>query len=194
MRIVIADDEAIIRLGLTEMLEELGHSVVGSAADGAGAVQLARELKPDLLLLDIKMPIMNGLDAAEAIAAERPIPIVILSAYSDRDLVERAANLAVHGYLIKPVRPADLAPALEVAANRFRQWQILRQEAADLREALLARELVDRAKRVLMEHYRLTEAKAFTRLQAQARRQRRTMRQVAEEILSKFAGVESAQR
>jgi len=183
MRVLIADDEAIIRLGLTEMLEDLGHTVVGSASDGAGAVRLANETEPDMIILDIKMPGMNGLDAAEQITAERPAPVIILSAYSDRALLERAASLAVQGYLVKPVRPADLGPTLEMAATRFEQWQVLRREAADLRDAIQTRDIVDRAKRVLMQTQKLTEAQAFARLQMQARRQRRPMRQIAEEIL-----------
>jgi two-component system, response regulator PdtaR len=183
LRILIADDEAIIRLGLSAMLEELGHTVVGSASDGAAAVEMARTQLPDLVILDIKMPGMGGLDAAEKITAERPVPIMILSAYSDRDLVERAASLAVQSYLIKPVRPADLTPALELAASRFEQWQALRQEAADLREALAARVIVDEAKHRLMERDGLGEAQAFRQLQMQARRERRTMREVAEAVL-----------
>ncbi len=184
MRVLIADDEAIIRLGLSEMLEDLGHTVVGHASDGAGAVRLASETEPDMIILDIKMPGMSGLDAAEAITADRPAPIIILSAYSDRALLERAASLAVQGYLVKPVRPADLAPALEMAASRFEQWQVLRREAADLREAIQTRDIVDRAKRLLMQSQQLTEAQAFARLQMQARRQRRPMRAVAEEIIA----------
>jgi response regulator NasT len=191
MRVLIADDEAIIRLGLTEMLEDLGHTVVGSASDGAGAVRLANETEPDMIILDIKMPGMNGLDAAEQITAERPAPVIILSAYSDRALLERAASLAVQGYLVKPVRPADLGPTMEMAATRFEQWQVLRREAADLREAIQTRDLVDRAKHVLMQNQKLTEAQAFARLQMQARRQRRPMRQIAEEILG--AGAKNAE-
>lgn len=183
MRILIADDEAIIRMGLKDMLEGMGHQVVATAADGAGAIRLARSLQPDLVILDIKMPGLDGLAAAESIASERPVPILILTAYSDRDLVARAASLAVHGYLVKPTQPADLSSALQIAVGRFEQWQALRQEAADLREALETREVVEQAKRVLMERDGLKEADAFYRLQAQARRERRPMRAVAEEIL-----------
>ncbi len=183
MRILIADDEAIIRLGLKATLEEMGHQVVAMAADGAAAVELARSTRPDLLLLDIKMPVLDGLDAAEAITAERPVPVVILSAYSSRDLVERAVGLAVHGYLVKPIRPAELGPALEIAVSRFEEAQALRQEATDLQEALRTREVVERAKRLLMEHHNLREEEAFRCLQAQARRERRAMREVCEELL-----------
>ncbi len=181
MRILIADDEAIIRLGLKAMLEEMGHEVVASAADGAAALALARSTRPDLAILDIKMPVLDGLAAAEAIAAERPVAIVILSAYSDRELVERAASLAVHAYLVKPIRPAELAPTLEVARQRFEEVQALRQEAAGLEEALAARAAVEQAKRRLMAGG-LSEAEAFHAIQAQARRERRSMRQVAEEL------------
>lgn len=136
MRILIADDEAIIRLGLQATLEEMGHQVVGAAPDGASAVELARATRPDLVILDVKMPGLDGLDAAAAIARDRPVPVVILSAYSDRSLVERAVGLAVHGYLVKPIRPAELGPALEIAVNRFREAQALRREAQDLQDAL----------------------------------------------------------
>jgi AmiR/NasT family two-component response regulator len=183
MRILIADDEAIIRLGLTTMLEDLGHTVVGAAADGVAAVNLARQLQPDLVILDIKMPLLDGLDAAEEIAAERPVPILILSAYSYPALIERASSLAVQGYLVKPIRPVDLEPAIAIATARFEQWQELQREAADLREALATREVVEKAKRKLIETEKLSEAEAFQRLQAQARRERRRMREVAEEML-----------
>jgi AmiR/NasT family two-component response regulator len=183
VRILIADDEAIIRMGLKVMLEQMGHRVVGTAADGSIAVSLSRSLQPDLVILDIKMPGINGLEAAEAIVADRPVPILILSAYSDRELVERAASVAVHGYLVKPIRPAELEPALEIAVSRFRQWQALRHEAADLQEALSTREIVDYAKQALMEQEGLKEIVAFERIQARARRERRSMREVAEEVL-----------
>ncbi len=184
MRILIADDEAIIRLGLKAMLEEMGHDVVAAAADGQAAVQLARETQPDLALLDIKMPGLDGLGAAEAIAAERPIAIVILSAYSDRDLVARAASLAVHAYLVKPIRPTELAPTLEIAQSRFEEAQALRQEAAGLEEAMAARAVVGEAKRRLMAREGLTEAAAFRAIQERARRERRSMREVAEALLA----------
>jgi len=183
LRILIADDEAIIRLGLRTVLEEMGHQVVGAAPDGVAAVSLARRTRPDVVILDIKMPGLDGLAAAEAIAAERPAPILILTAYSDRELVERAATLAVQGYLVKPIREADLAPAIEIAMARFSEWQALQKEAANLQEALLTRDLVDQAKRLLMEREGLKEREAFLRIQHHSRRQRRPMREVAEEVL-----------
>ncbi len=183
MNVLIADDESIIRLGLKTMLEDMGHRVVGMAADGARVVELARELKPDVVILDIKMPRMDGLDAAAAIAADRVVPILLLTAYSDPELVARAVKLPVHAYLVKPVQQNDLAAALEIAVSRFEQWQALEREAASLREAMAARDLVEKAKSVLIEKEQLNEKDAFLRLQAQARRERRTMRAVAEDLL-----------
>lgn len=183
MRIVIADDEAIIRLGLKTMLEQMGHEVVGVAADGLGALEMVRAHQPDLVILDVRMPRLDGLDAAEAIVAERPLPIVILTAYSDRELVERARGLAVHGYLVKPIRPSELGPVLEIALSRFEEAQSLRREAADLREALETRQIVERAKHALMDRQGLREEEAFRALQAQARRERRSMREVGEQVL-----------
>ena len=185
MRILIADDEGIIRIGLREMLEELGHTVIGAAVDGATVVRLARELQPDLVILDIKMPGLDGLDAAQAIAAERPTPMIMLSAFSERPLLERAASLCVHGYLVKPVDAGDLAPALEVAAARFEQWQALQREAADLRDAMETRAVVERAKALLMTREGMSERQAFSRLQSTARRERRPMRAIAEEVLAR---------
>lgn len=185
MRILIADDEAIIRMGLRAMLEEMGHQVVGAAADGAAAIRMARTTQPDLVLLDIKMPEVDGFAAAEAIAAERPVAILMLTAYSDRDLVERAASLAVHGYLVKPARDTELEAAVEMAVGRFHEWQELQRQAADLQEALAARELVDQAKQVLMQRRGLSEREAFLWLQRRSRYRRRPMVEVAREILEK---------
>lgn len=184
MRIVIADDEAIIRLGLRSMLEQLGHEVVGAASDGIGALELVRAQRPDLVILDIKMPCLDGLEAAEVIAAEHPVPIVILTAYGDRHLVERAASLAIHGYLVKPIPPSELGPALEIAVSRFAEAQSLRRQAAGLREALEARGVVDKAKRALMDRQGIREEEAFRTIQARARRERRSMREVSEAILA----------
>jgi response regulator NasT len=185
MRILIADDEALTRMGLRTMLREMGHTLVGAAADGITALRLVRETRPDLAILDIKMPLMDGLAVAKAIAEQCPLPIVMLTAYSERDLIERAAATeTVQAYLVKPIREADLSPTLELAAARFAEWQVLQQEAADRREALVVREIVGRAKRLLMQRDSLTEREAFLKIQYLARRERRTMRQVAEEILT----------
>ncbi|NIO68700.1 MAG: response regulator [Anaerolineae bacterium] len=183
LRVLIADDEAIIRMGLRTMLEEMGHQVVGMAADGPSAVRLAAKEEPDLAILDIKMPDMDGLEVAEAITAKRRIPILMLTAYSDRELVERATKLAVLAYLVKPVKEADLGLAIELAMARFEEWQALEREAAGLKEALATREVVDRAKEILMQRDGLTEHEAFLSIQRRSRNSRRTMREVAEAIL-----------
>jgi AmiR/NasT family two-component response regulator len=187
MRVLIADDEALIRMGLRTMLREMGHTVVAAGADGVSALRLAVETHPDLAILDIRMPGMDGLETAEAIAQRCPLPVVILTAYSERDLVERAAAAAtVQAYLVKPIRESDLAPVLELAAARFAEWQALRQEAESYQQALSARETVARAKEVLMAQEGLTEHEAFLEIQHGARRQRRTMREIAAEILSRL--------
>jgi response regulator NasT len=184
MRVLIADDEALTRMGLRTMLGAMGHTLVGAAADGPTALRLACEIGPDLAILDIKMPGMDGLAVAEAIVEQCPIPVVMLTAYSERDLVERAAATeTVQAYLVKPIREADLAPTIDLAAARFSEWQALRQEAATRQEALEARKVVGQAKAVLMERDGLTEREAFLGIQHRARRERRTMRQIADEIL-----------
>jgi len=188
LRVLIADDEAIIRLGLKTMLEEMGHQVVGMAADGPSAVRLAARVNPDLAILDIKMPDMDGLDVAEAITTRRRIPILMLTAYSDRELVERATKLAVLAYLVKPVKEADLGLAIELAMARFEEWQALEREAADLKEALATREVVDRAKKILMQRHGLTEREAFLSIQRRSRNSRRPMREMAEAILGARRG------
>jgi len=184
MRVLIADDEALTRMGLQTMLREMGHTIAGTAADGVAALRLAGETRPDLAILDIKMPGMDGLAVAEAIAERWHLPGVMLTAYSEHDLIERAAATeTVQAYLVKPVRETDLAPVIELAVARFAEWRALQQEAADRQEALAAREVVARAKQALMQHDDLTEGQAFLEIQHRARRQRRTMRQVAEEVL-----------
>ena len=184
MRVLIADDEALTRMGLQTMLREMGHTIAGAAADGIVALRLAGETRPDLAILDIKMPGMDGLAVAEAIADRYHLPVVMLTAYSEHDLIERAAATeTIQAYLVKPVREADLAPVIELAVARFAEWRALQQEAASRQEALAAREVVARAKQVLMRRDGLTEGQAFLEIQHRARRQRRTMRQVAEEVL-----------
>ena len=184
MRILIADDEALTRMGLRTMLRALGHTVVGAAPDGTMAMRLACETRPDLAVLDIKMPGMDGLSVAEAIGEQCPIPVVMLTAYSERELVQQAAATdTVQAYLVKPIREADLAPTIELAVARFAEWQALRQEAASRQDALETREVVARAKAVLMERQSLGEREAFLEIQHRARKERRPMREVAEEIL-----------
>jgi len=183
LRILIADDEAVIRLGLRAMLEEQGYQVVGEAGDGRRALDLVRKLRPDLVLLDIKMPGLDGLQAARTLLAERTVPVIILTAYADREFVERAREAGVLAYLVKPVRESDLPPAIEMAIGRFREIQALRDEIGDLEETLRTRKLVERAKGILMRRHGLDEAAAFTRIQKEARDSRKTMREIAEAII-----------
>jgi AmiR/NasT family two-component response regulator len=184
MRVLIADDEALTRMGLRTILRDLGHNVVGAAVDGEDAFNMACETRPDLIILDIKMPRMDGLTAAAAIARHCPAPVVMLTAYSERALVERAAATeSVQAYLVKPIREVNLAPVIDLAVARFAEWQALQQEAADQQEALETRAVVERAKQLLMQRDGLTEREAFLQIQHEARRQRLTMRQVAEDLL-----------
>lgn len=186
LRILLAEDESIIRLGLRRILEEAGHQVV-AAPDGRTAVKLARQTRPDLALLDIKMPGLDGLEAAREIYLQRPLPIVLLTAYGDQELVERAAGLPILAYLIKPVNEQELLATLEVVTARFEEQQWLVQQATELEGRLEARKVVERAKGVLMERESLGEKEAYLRIQRQARQERRTMRQVAEAILGEAA-------
>jgi len=184
LRILIADDEAVIRLGLRTMLEEQGYTVVGEAGDGTRALDLVRRLRPDLVFLDIKMPGVDGLEAAQALLAQRAVPVIILTAYADREFVDRAKNAGVLAYLVKPVRESDLRPAIEVALARFREIRALGEEIGGLEGALAARKLVERAKGVLMRRRGLDETSAFAHIQREARSTRRTMKDIAEEILA----------
>ena len=183
MRVLIADDEALIRMGLRTMLEDKGHKVVGAATDGASAVQMARTEKPDVILLDIKMPGMDGLEAARKIMHERPTPIVMLTAFSQRELVNEARDASVFGYLVKPVKEDLLDATLDLAVTRFNEWKKLQKEMQDLEKSLAAREIVERAKFFLMEKQGLTEQQAFNKIHRTSRARRVTMQQVAQEIL-----------
>ncbi len=187
LRILIADDESIIRLGLKRILEEAGHEVVASASDGRKALELARSTSPDLAILDIKMPEMDGLEVAEALRKEKPMPVIILTAYSDRELVEKASEAEAMAYLVKPVKEADLLAALEIAVKRFEEWCRLRREKESLEEALRTREIVDRAKRLLMEKGGMRESEAFLFIHRVSRDSRRSMREVAQEIIERYA-------
>ena len=182
-RVVIADDESIIRLDLREMLTNLGYLVVGEAGDGQSAVNLARELKPELVIMDIKMPNMDGIAAAKILTEEHIAPVLLLTAFSQQDLVERAKEAGVVGYIVKPFREQELVPAIEVALERFREFRALEQEVADLKEAFETRKLVDRAKGLLMDSQGLTEAEAFRKIQKMSMNSRKSMREVAEAIL-----------
>ncbi len=165
LRIVIADDESIRVMSLRSQLEALGHQVVGEAATGREVVEIARQVKPDLAILDIKMPEMDGIEAAKAITAEQPIPIILLTAYGEEELVERAAEAGVLAYLMKPVSEDDLLPTIALALARFREFQALHQEVESLKEALETRKLVERAKGILMRRLNLSEEKAFRHMQ-----------------------------
>ena len=183
-RVLIAEDEAIIRLDLKEMLEEEGVEVVGEAADGEAAVRLAREREPNLVIMDVKMPGMDGLAAAERIAEETSCAVLILTAFSQKDLVRRAAEAGAMGYLVKPFQKSDLLPAIEIALARHEQMEALRKEGEDARQRLETRKAVDRAKGKLMDRESMTEAEAFRHIQKRAMDERRSMRDIALEIAS----------
>ncbi len=182
-RVIIADDESIILMDLREMLTNLGYLVVGEAGDGRSAVNLARELKPDVAILDIKMPYMDGIEVARILTEEKIAPVVLLTAYSQHDLVERAKEAGVVGYITKPMRESDLAPAIEVAMARFSEFRALEKEVGDLKQALETRKLVDRAKGILMDTQGLTEAEAFRKIQKMSMNKRKPMKDVAEAII-----------
>ena len=183
-RVVIAEDEALIRLDLAEMLEEEGYDVVGQAGDGERAVALAEELRPDLVVLDVKMPQLDGISAAQRIAEQRIAPVVILTAFSQRELVERARDAGAMAYLVKPFTKADLVPAVEMAVSRFAELQLLEAEVADLSERLETRKAVDRAKGVLQQRLDLSEPDAFRWIQKTAMDLRLSMRQVADGVIA----------
>jgi response regulator NasT len=183
-RVVIAEDEALIRLDLAEMLGEEGYDVVGQAGDGETAVALAEEHRPDLVVLDVKMPRLDGITAAQRIAEQRIAPVVILTAFSQRDLVERARDAGAMAYLVKPFNKDDLLPAIEMAVSRFSELQMLEAEVADLTERLETRKAVDRAKAVLQRQLELSEPEAFRWIQKTAMDLRLSMRQVAEGVIT----------
>jgi response regulator NasT len=184
LNVVIAEDEALIRLDLREMLEEEGYVVAGEAGDGEAAIKLAEELRPDLVIMDVKMPGLDGISAAERISADHLAPVVILTAFSQRDLVQRASEAGAMAYLVKPFTKADLVPAIEVAVSRFSEMAALNAEAANLRDRLETRKLLDRAKGVLQDERGMTESQAFRWIQKTSMDRRQTMRAVAEEVLA----------
>ncbi len=183
VRIIIADDEPIIRMDLKEMLTNLGYLVVGEAGDGRSVVNMARELRPDLVIMDIKMPDMDGIEAARILTQEDIAPVIFLTAYSQKELVDQAKEAGVVAYLVKPFRESDLAPAIEIALARFEQFRALKKEVADLKEALETRKLVERAKGILMDTQGLSEAEAFRRIQKLSMDTRKPMKEVAEAII-----------
>jgi AmiR/NasT family two-component response regulator len=182
-RVIVADDESIVRMDLREMLESLGYLVVGEAGDGESAIHLSRELKPNIVIMDIKMPGMDGIEAGRILTEERIAPVLLLTAYSQQDLVERAKEAGVMAYIVKPFHEADLAPAIEVALRRWQEFRSLEKEVEDLKEALETRKLVDRAKGILMDTQGLSEADAFRRIQKTSMDQRKPMKEVAEAIV-----------
>jgi len=187
--VVIAEDEALIRMDLAEMLTEEGYDVVGQAGDGAKAVELAEQPPPDLVILDVKMPVLDGIAAAERIASQRIAPVVILTAFSQRELVERARDAGAMAYLVKPFSKSDLVPAIEMAVSRFAEVTLLEQEVADLQDRLETRKAVDRAKSILQQQLQLTEPEAFRWIQKTAMDLRLSMRQVAEGVVTHGPGV-----
>ncbi|GAA4013825.1 MULTISPECIES: ANTAR domain-containing response regulator [Allokutzneria] len=182
-RVLVAEDEALIRLDLVEMLREEGYEVVGEAADGVEAVELATQLRPDLVILDVKMPRKDGIEAAAAIAGERIAPVVILTAFSQRDLVERARDAGAMAYLVKPFAKRDLVPAIELAVSRFAELQALETEVAGLTERLETRKVVEKAKGLLMTKQGLNESEAFRWIQRTAMDRRTTMKAVADAVV-----------
>ena len=182
-RILIADDESLIRLDLRGMLTHLGYEVVAEAGDGRQAIELARKLKPDLVIMDIRMPEVDGIQAAATLTAERIAPVVLLTAFSDAQLVEQAREAGVVGYVVKPFREAELMPVLELSYARFEEFRSLEKEIGNLSEALESRKVVERAKGVLMESYGLKEAEAFHRIRKASMDSRKSMKEVAEAIL-----------
>lgn len=184
LRILIADDESLRVMSLKGQLESLGHKVVAEASSGKEAVHLAEELRPDLAILDIKMPEMDGIEAAQKITMERPIPIILLTAYSERELAERAASANVSAYLMKPISEQDLLPAIALAVSRFKEFQSLHQEVDDLRDALETRKLIERAKGILMRRLNLTEEEAFRRMQRRSQNENKRLGEIAQAIIT----------
>ncbi|MHA6525430.1 ANTAR domain-containing response regulator [Tessaracoccus sp. G1721] len=182
--VIVAEDEALIRLDLVELLTEEGYDVVGEAGDGEEAVKLARELEPDLVIMDVKMPKMDGISAAEIIAEERIAPVVMLTAFSQRDLVERAREAGAMAYVVKPFGASDVVPAIEIAMGRFQEIKAIEDELVSLEERLESRKVIDQAKGILQQDLGLTEPEAFRWIQKTAMDLRKSMRDVAEGVIS----------
>ncbi|MBS2962694.1 response regulator [Actinocrinis puniceicyclus] len=182
-RVVIAEDEALIRMDLAEMLQEEGYDVVGQAGNGEDAVKLATEHRPDLVILDVKMPVLDGISAAERIGAEKIAPVLMLTAFSQRELVERARDAGAMAYLVKPFSKADLVPAIEMATTRYEELRALENEVADLAARFETRKLVDRAKGLLQVQLGMTEPEAFRWIQKTSMDRRLTMREVAQAVI-----------
>lgn len=185
-RAIVVEDEALIRMDIVETLREGGFDVVGEAANGEEALALAREFKPDVVVMDVKMPVMDGITAAEHIAKERLAPVVLLTAFSQTELVERARDAGAMAYVVKPFTPADLLPAVEIAASRFVEIRALENEIADINERMETRKTVERAKGILMEKMQLNEPEAFRWIQKTSMDRRLTMREVAEAVIDQM--------
>jgi len=190
-RVVVAEDEAVIRLDIVEMLREVGYDVVGEAADGESAIRLAEELRPDLVVMDIKMPVLDGISAAERIAKARIAPVVLLTAFSQKELVERARDAGAMAYVVKPFSSNDLLPALEIALSRHAEITALESEISDLTDRFETRKLVERAKGLLISSMGLTEPEAFRWIQKTSMDRRLTMREVAETVLDQIGSAKS---
>ncbi|MBC8160446.1 MAG: response regulator [Roseiflexaceae bacterium] len=183
LRIVIADDESIIRMNLKETLVSLGYLVVGEAGDGVSVINLSRELRPDLVVMDIKMPKLDGIQAAKVLTEEKIAPVLLLTAYSDRELVDRAREAGVVSYIVKPFRDAELLPAIEIALHRYTEFAEMDKKIGDLTEVLETRKLVERAKGVLMDTQGLKEQEAFRKIQQLSMNTRKSMKEIAQAIL-----------
>jgi two-component system, response regulator PdtaR len=188
LRVVVAEDEALIRLDLVEMLTESGYEVVGQAGDGEAAIELTEREKPDLVVMDVKMPKLDGISAAERIAKQRISPVIILTAFSQRDLVERARDAGAMAYLTKPFTIEDLMPAIELAVSRFQEIKQLDTEINDLQSQLKARKIIEKAKGLLIDKLKLTEPQAFKWMQKTAMDKRKTMVEVANLVISEYGG------
>jgi len=183
LRIIIADNESIIRMDLKEMLEEAGHIIVAEASNGAKAVDLVRQHHPDLVIMDIKMPEMDGITAAKIISNEKIAPVLLLTAFSQKDIVEKAKDSGVLAYLVKPVKEANLFPAMEIAVSRFQEFAELEQELENVKNSLETRKILDRAKGILMDAYNLSETEAYRRIQQYSMSKRKSIKEVAEAIV-----------
>ncbi len=182
-RIILAEDDSVIRMDLREELQRQGYLVVGDVGDGQSAINLARELRPDLIIMDIRMPELDGIEAARVLTSERLAPVVLLTAFSDDELIERAREAGVVNYVTKPWRQSDLKPAIEIALARFQEFREMESQVKTLEDQLATRKVVEKAKGVLMEKYKLTEHEAFRRIQKLSMNNRKSMREVAEAIL-----------
>ena len=183
LKIVIADDEAVIRMDLKEILREAGHEVVGETANGRRAVAIVRDMHPDLVIMDIKMPDMDGIEAARLIAADHLAPVLLLTAFDDAELIERAKDAGVLAYLVKPVEEKNLVPAMEIALSRWQEMQSLEEELEAMRDSLESRKLLDRAKGILMQAHNISEAEAYRRMQRYSMEKRLSLKEVAAAVV-----------